>query len=310
MTYAVLFLESESGHTKIVHRDIAIVTAKQLIKTLRQAKRVNAKISLNTSVRLPDCQIAPTQTLSLLLAGKPEYNEEWLFLKGLATNLPLSSGFEAWLTKAEWIETIPKNCNKPSDALKWAILLNTGTVSFDVQPEWQKPWIDANCFSVSEGGVESNFERKIPNISTPDHLQEHQAWLGSLGFEPITSAKQFWDEKEIRFQGLRFLARTEDDIEDLAKSGSPFKQALNTLALLSEDALRWNGQGSPNFSIKVADGEHDQRRSLSQFKDDLTGTEEEFDSHVYFTGGIAGRIHFRLSLNEKKFVVAYIGQKL
>ncbi|MEQ1530827.1 MAG: hypothetical protein ABL925_16040, partial [Methylococcales bacterium] len=108
----------------------------------------------------------------------------------------------------------------------------------------------------------------------------------------------------------RFLARTKEDIESLEKSGSPFKQALNALVLLSDDALRWNGQGLPNFSIKVADGEHDQRRSLSQFNDEFTDTKEEFDRHVYFTGGIAGRIHFRLSPNEKKFIVAYVGLKL
>ena len=310
MTGAALFLESESGHTEAVHRDIAIDTAKQLIKTLRLAKRANAKISLNTSIRLADCQVAPTQTLSLLLAGKPEYKEEWLFLKGLATKSPLSSGLEAWLAEADWLETRPSNGSKPSDALKWAILLNTGTVSFYVQPEWQNPWIEANCFSVSETGVGSSFERKVRNISKPDHLQEHQYWLKTLGFGQFATAKLIWDERESRFQGLRFLTRTKQDIENLEKSGSPFKQAVNTLALLNNDALSWNGQGVPNFSIKEADGEHDQRRSLSQFTDDLTGNKAEFDRHVYFTGGIAGRIYFQLSPHEKKFVVAYVGVKL
>jgi hypothetical protein len=310
MTDAALFLESESGHTETVHRDIATDTAKQLIKTLRQAKRANAKISLNTSVRLADCQVTPTQTLSLLLAGRPEYKEEWIFLKGLATKSPLSRGLEAWLAEADWLETKSSNGNKPSDALKWAILLNTGTVSFYVQPEWQNAWIEANCFSVSEAGVGSSFERKVRNISTSDHLQEHQDWLKNLGFGQIATAKQFWDERESRFEGLRFLVRTKEDMEKLEKSGAPFIQALNILVLLSADALNWNGQGLPNFSMKEADGEHDRRRNLSKFIDESTGTEEEFDRHVYFTGGIAGRIHFRLSPNEKKIVVAYVGVKL
>ncbi|MGZ5027232.1 MAG: hypothetical protein ACXWE9_07890 [Methylobacter sp.] len=310
MAGATLFLASESGHTETVHRDVAIVTAKQLIKTLRHAKRTNAKISLNTNVRLADCQVTPTQTLSLLLAGKPEYKEEWLFLKELATKSPLSSGLEAWLVEADWLETKLSNGNKPSDALKWAHLLSTGTVSFYVQPEWKNPWIEANCFSLSEAGIETCFEKKVRNISALDHLQEHQDWLKALGIEPVATAKQLWEERESRFQGLRFLGRTQEDIENLEKSGAPFKQALNALALLSDDALRWNGQGLPGFSIKVADGEHDKRRSLSQFIDEFTNNEEEFGRHGYFTGGVAGRIHFRLSPNEKKFVVAYIGLKL
>lgn len=85
---------------------------------------------------------------------------------------------------------------------------------------------------------------------------------------------------------------------------------MSCLEALNRDAIAWDGEGIPTFSVKVADGEHDQRRSLSKFKDEANGETFEFDRHAYFTGGIAGRIHFRLAPEEKNFVVGHVGFKL
>lgn len=308
MAAPVLFLESASGHRQAVHSSDATITANQFIQTLRQVRRANAKISLNSTVALPDCELAPGQTLKILFAG-PEYRDAWLFLKELKTKAPFSDGFEQWLTKAELTE-VKISGGQPSAALTWANLLDTGTISFHVQPAWLKSWVIADCIVLDENGALNCLKKEIPNASVPAHVDEHLNWLKTLGYEQLPSAKQFWAEREPRFPGLRFLDRVKTQINDLATSGAPYKQAMSSLELLNNDALIWQGQSTPTFSAKVANGEHDQRRNLSKFHDELTGSEHEFDQHAYFTGGTAGRIHFRLAASEKKFVVAHVGFKL
>lgn len=308
MPAPVLFLESASGHKQTVHVSVAIETVKHLIQTLRRIRRVNTQISLNSGIRLPDYELAPGQTLQALLAGAM-YRDEWTFLRDLAAKSPLSSGFETWLSKAELSEVKTAE-GAPSEALTWANLLDTGVVSFHVLPEWQEPWISANCLVLNENGEFSSHTKEIPNSSTPEHVEHHHDWLKALGFDQLPLAEQLWNEKESRFPGLRFLDRVKNQISDLATSGAPYKQALGSLDLLSNDAVAWNGKGAPKFSARVANGEHDGRRILSVYKDELTKSEYEFDRHAYFTGGFAGRIHFRLAADEQKFVVAHVGFKL
>lgn len=314
MTVPVFFLEPASGHASDTRNEVALETALGLVKTLLAAKKINPKVSLNTPIRLHDCEIAPGRTLSQLLANAKSHQPEWDFLRNLATSSPLHSGFETWLAEAELSE-VKLAGGKTSEALLWANLLDTGTVSFHVRKEWLAPWVTVECGSLDENLDFTCIQRDIRNASTPNHLNEHRDWLKSIGFDALPSAKEFWMEREYRFSGLRFLNRVEDDIDKLATSGIPYIQVINTLSLLNENALQWNGLGEPQFSCKVADGEHDQRRQLSTIRDDISGNEYEFGKHAYFwmgksTSTPAGRIHFRIDAVEKKFVIAYAGFKL
>lgn len=308
MVAPVIFLESASGHGSVVQADVAAQTANQLIKTLQLLRRANQKISLNSLVPLADCEVAPGATLQMLFAGG-QHRDTWLFLKELKARTPYSKGLETWLNDAELTEA-KTAMGQVSAALTWAYLLETGTVSFNGNPDWCMPWIEVVCSTLNAENELCCQTMNVRNTSAPEHVQEHQAWLSSLGFERLPSAKQFWADKESQFPGLRFLARVKSQIDDLATFGAPYKQALSSLQALSDDAIKWDGQGAPVFSLKVADGEHDHRRTLSKFEDERTGTNFYFDRHAYFTGSFPGRIHFRLSPDEKTFVVAYIGNKL
>lgn len=308
MPVPVLFLEANSGFEKDVEYDAAIAGAKLLVEVLRQARRINQKIGLNTAINIGDCQLRPGLTLRQLMSA-PVYREEWRFLRVLSVKSPISNGYEDWIARADLKEASTPS-GQASSALTWADLLESGTVSFHAGQEWLSAWIKANCFSLDEGGASLTRVKEIRNLSCLEHLAEHEGWLKALGFDELPSAKQFWEDAKSRYPGLRFLDRVQGQIIQLSTSGAPYKQALNSLDLLNEDALAWQGEGSPSFSAKVADGEHDQRRALSMFEDDLTKTKQDFSRHTYFTGGTAGRIHFRLSAEERKFVIAHVGFKL
>jgi hypothetical protein len=308
MPAPVLFLEAKSGHREDVPAASAAETASRFVQTLRQLRRANTRISLNTSIRLPDCEIAPRLTLQMLLSG-PSHRDTWLFLKELNARTPFSTGVEQWIQESDLSEA-RTTAGQTSSALTWAHVLETGTISFFGNISWQSAWVDASCISINLNGDVSEREVRIRNASDRRHVVEHCDWLKMLGHERFPSAIQLWEDRSNRFPGLRFLEQVRKQFEDLATTGAPYQRAIAQLATLSDDAIRWGGNGVPVFSIKEADGEHDKRLHLSKFEDEVTGIKHEFDRHIYFTGGIPGRIHFRLSEIEKKFVVAYVGFKL
>lgn len=308
MAVPVLFLETASGHSQPVAPPVALQTAKQLIQALKHTRRANNKISLNSGIHLGDCELAPGQALRVVLGGR-QHLEEWTFLRELATRSPLSCGLDEWIASAELADA-KSSSGQSSTALTWATLLETGTISFHVQPDWLRPWIATKCITLDDNCIEHVCQQNIRNISSPEHVEVHKDWLEVLGRDQVPDSRQLWMERETQFPGLRFLARVESQLYELASSGAPYRQAMNCLNALSHDAIAWGGEGFPTFSVKVADGEHDQRRSLSKFNDEVHGSKLEFDRHAYFTGGIAGRIHFRLAAVEKKFVVGHVGFKL
>ncbi|HLO64829.1 MAG TPA: hypothetical protein VK165_17855 [Azonexus sp.] len=308
MPAPILFLESTSGHATPVTNQQAIATAKLFIQTLQHLRRANSRISLSTNPALRECELAPGESLQKVLSGN-SFREEWLFLKDLQTRTPLSSGIESLIHQVALAE-IKLPSGAASAALTWAHILETGTISFHAEPLWCHSTVNVTHEHLDDQGNILSTPVAIRNSSKPAHIDIHQAWLSTLGLTLYPSSKVFWKEKDSRFPGLRFLERTKSHIEHLATSGAPYKQAIETLQALNQTSLNWKGEGEPIFTIKNAAGEHDQRRKLCRFDDEVTDEVCDFSRHVYFTGNYPGRVHFRMSIEEKKIVVGHVGYKL
>ncbi len=308
MPAPILFLETASGYAHDVAPDIASQAAKNLVTTLRRARKVNPRIALNSGAPLRHCSVAPNWTLAAALGGVA-YREEWDFIRALADRSPISSGLEEWVERSAVVEAATRE-GTPSQALTWASLLETATVSFSAKPGWQSAWIEAQLTILDEDGELRFGEQRIRNASTPAHAEEHDPWLRTLGYEALPSAADLWNEREHRFPRLRFLPRVQKDLMRLGTSGAPYKQALETLGALNIDAHAWTAtDAGPEFSVKVTP-EHEHRRELCIVDDDVTGAKHYFDTHARFTGGIPGRIHFRIDNEHRKLVIAYVGFKI
>jgi hypothetical protein len=227
----------------------------------------------------------------------------------LADRSPLSSGFEEWLDKAAGLEACTQ-AGLSSQALMWAYMLQTATVSFGGHADWEEGWVKAQCTELDDDGEPSSFEAQVRNASSPRHVDEHSVWIRQLGLEAVPGAAQLWGERADRFGDLRFLPRVADDLARLESSGAPYVQAVSTLTCLNADAGNWQDKSIwPLFSTKVTP-EAERRKKFCYSTDDLSQSEELFDQHARFTGGVSGRIHFRVSHREGKLVVAYVGSKL
>jgi hypothetical protein len=101
----------------------------------------------------------------------------------------------------------------------------------------------------------------------------------------------------------------ERDLTALEGSGAPFQQAIASLEALAKAASGWKADRPwPEFSN--ATPESKTRQELCWVRDEITGKEELFDWHTRFTGGLAGRVHFRVDAANRVIVVAYVGGKL
>lgn len=239
------------------------------------------------------------------------FREEWDFIRSLSDRSPFSAGLQEEMSQEiDEMEFRTRPGQLPSRALAWATLLDSATVSFNAHPDWSQAWVETTYSALEDDGSLVDGEGRVKNTSLAAHADEHEDWLKLLGFAEAPTAAQVWSEKGDRFPNLRFLPRAEKDLLALEGSGAPFLQAIASLKALEKDVVDWKEDSPwPEFSTK-ASGESEQRQKLCWVHDDVTGKEELFDWHVRFTGGLAGRVHFRVDAAKRVIVIAYIGGKL
>jgi hypothetical protein len=310
MTTPVLFLDDASRFVGVADRESSHRIAMTLLDTLKRLRKCNKKFALNTVGPIANYQVADGFTLQSILGGVL-FKEEWDFIRSLNDRSPFAAGLESsLLQEIELMEFRTRTGKVTSSALAWATLLDSATVSFQAHPDWSEAWVDAAFSVLEEDGEIRESEVRVRNASQVTHVDQHADWLKVLGLSEAPSAVEVWRERAERFPGLRFLPRVEKDLSALEGSGVPFLQALSALEALSKDVSNWKPESAwPVFSTK-ATPEAEQRKRLCWVVDDATEKKELFDMHTRFTGGFAGRVHFRVDAQGKSVVVAYVGGKL
>ena len=306
----MLFLDDASRHVGAIGRAQAEQSAKNLLDTLRGLRKVSKKFALNTAQPIAHYQVSDNWTLQSLLGGTA-FKEEWEFVRALSDRSPFSSGLEEGLLKEiAGLELRTRPGNVASSALAWAALLDSATVSFDGHTDWSGAWVETTYSSLDNNGDIEEAEATVRNASQARHAEQHVDWLRLLGLGITPTPSQIWGERTERFSRLRFLPRVEGDLATLAGSGAAFRLALSALESLAKDAADWDAEKAwPDFST-YATAESETRKKLCWVFDDATGKNELFDWHTRFTGGVAGRLHFRVDGATGTIVVAYVGSKL
>lgn len=281
-----------------------------LLDTLKRLRKINKRFALNTARPIAQYQISDDWTLQSILGGKP-FKEEWDFLRALSDRSPFTTGLEEGLMQeVAGMDFRTRPAGTPSAALAWATLLDSATVGFAAHADWSRAWVDTAYAALDDTGDLDEAEGRVRNASQAAHADEHVDWLKLLGLTAAPTAAQIWKEKADRFPGVRFLPRTEGDLKVLAGSGAPFLRAISALESLAKVVADWAPEKPwPDFSTK-ATTESDQRMKFCSADDDVTGKAESFNWHTRFTGGLAGRVHFRVDGTSRSIVVAYVGAKL
>ncbi|QSI76354.1 hypothetical protein [Niveibacterium microcysteis] len=310
MTTPVLFLDDASRHVGICSRDMAEQLTTTLLATLKALRHINKRFALSTAVPIAQYQIADDWTLQSILTGNAR-REEWDFIRQLSNRSPFAAGMEECLRQEiDSIEFRTQVHRVRSNALAWAALVETATVSVSAHPDWSLSWIDSEFVLLEDDGTLTQSQCRVRNASQVAHVTDHVDWLKWLGLAEDPTASEVWKERLDRYPGLRFLPRVENDLVKLQGSGAAYRQALGALDSLTQDVANWKPDCAwPDFSTKDSN-EGEQRQKLCWVHDDVTGKKECFSWHTRFTGAFAGRVHFRVDEAAHKIVIAYIGGKL
>ena len=310
MTTPVLFLDDASRHVGNVDREQAERTAMTLLDTLKRLRRINNRLALNTARPIAQYQISDEWTLQSILGGT-SFQLEWDFIRALSDRSPFAVGLEEGLMQeVAGMDFRTRPAGMRSAAVAWATLVDSATVSFAAHVDWSRAWVDTAYAALDDAGNLDEGEGRVRNASHAAHADEHVDWLRLLGLAGAPNTAQIWNEKADRFPGLRLLPRTKKDLEALEASGAPFLQAISALGALAKDVANWGSEKPwPDFSTK-ATPESDQRQKFCWADDAVTGKKELFEWHTRFTGGLAGRVHFRVDGTNRSIIVAYVGSKL
>jgi hypothetical protein len=200
-----------------------------------------------------------------------------------------------------------------ADTFSLAYFLDAILLSINTSDRWNSHQIEIKRVAADDGRYIDE-ELILSHIACFDHGKLLSKQYKQINDPSHLSVDELWERRDQLFPSLRFLDRTRGDFSVLKKVGLPYRQALVQCRALNEDIHRWIAmgveQGEPKYSRDMAEGEHDQRRELTTWID-MDGISYYFDKHLYIDKfGFVGRLHFRLSVKEKKAVIAYLGRKL
>lgn len=302
----ILFLNELSADSE----EVDVFEAKQrtlkLLKVLRLIRKHQSQVALNSQTTLKNTLVDQRYSIAELLAGD-EYRDEWRFLRGFENRSPISaemnSSFDLMIGELGYYYD-----DNACIAMGWADQLETGVVSF-FNDRFSEEWLIVDKNELDDAAEIIPSQVNVRNFSKPDHIESHVEWLQNASFNWLSEAGIFWQQREELYPYLRFLKRTESDMDTLRVSGASYYLVLQRLKDLNNDIAAWVELGSdwPKFSSKASPEAQNRKRFCRIVDND---EEHDFDWHLRFTGGIAGRIHFRICPKERKGIIAYLGRKL
>lgn len=301
----IVFLNELSVASVSLSTEHAVASVRQLIDVLRDLRNYRGGLSINAASPIREHRVDPDKTVQDVLRGNA-FKEEWMFLRRLADRSPMADGLPAPKALEDFEYRFQ---NVEAIALGWAHLLKTAAVSFCYDECWRHPELPLECTELTASGkLEPRDGCTAKNFSRIHHIAHWDQWLKDYASEEVPAPQDLWAQRDEIFHNLRFLDRVRGDLEAMGQGEPAYKQAVVSLQRLSIDLKDWGGVGVPIFSTKVT-GEGEQRKKLCMVTD-IDDKTHCFDLHARFTGGIPGRIHFRMSPAEAKAVVAYVGFKL
>ena len=179
------------------------------------------------------------------------------------------------------------------------------------QDPWWTPELLLQRFLVAEGPrgelIEQEADLTCRHATTEEHVEHHATWIDAEQVDLPRTPDELWQYADKWYPNIAFHPRVKAQLVGLGAASPAFSQVVEKLAALQDSLSGWNGDGAPDWGVRVT-GEHSGREKLCWF-DDLDGEPRLFEQHARFAPG-EGRIHFRLHGPDRRIVVAYIGRKL
>lgn len=160
----------------------------------------------------------------------------------------------------------------------------------------------------------------VHHASTTEHLQQHRQWIETRitrieqeKLEGITTAKEFWPQREILFPSLIFCQSTYSQLEEIFQNTHKLRGVLSKLRELNSVATEWDASHPFDHSLlrKATPESVTRKRAIADklMIDCPDGISRHFVWHVRFTPD-EGRIHYCPDRHDGRCYIGYIGPKI
>lgn len=268
---------------------------KDLYKVIDSIKKLRPNVQINLGTSIFDLKISesiPFRNIPNEL--KHQVKEEIQAIKINLQKSPYSVDNEHKLDQFFGVEA--NYLDTPYESLTWTYLLDSIVISFNKK---KLPW---QSYEINVVINEIDSEDKTLNLrhaSTSEHVNSHQDWFSV--FEEIPDMGAFLTNPSAFLTKITLLDEAKNNLKTIPNH---YPAIYETLSRVNLDLVKSENTNCPiTFSVKNAQGEHQNRAKLLS---DLGY--KGYEAHLFFTGGIAGRIHYKLIGTNME--IRYIGRKL
>ncbi|AXX28290.1 hypothetical protein KCV87_15705 [Actinosynnema pretiosum subsp. pretiosum] len=273
------------------------------VRVLAEVRRARPNAVLISPERLPGVELAAGYPMAKW-ANDPRNRDRWRLVRAMQQRAPFT--FDQVVPEGSADELEYRHGGRAALGLGAAHLVDGLAVSLSSERVWDTDEVQVDRTSLTEEAEVVEERVRVAHASAEHHFEAHRERFKRDGLADLSTGAALWGARADHFPALRFLPAVETHFRDLTPNWVvPVRERL---AELQDSAAGWPaGEPFPEWqSLVTPEGE--QRKRLCYFVD-VDGVKYLFDLHARFTPGV-GRIHFRVSAEERKLIVAHVGRKI
>ena len=265
--------------------------------------------ALRASLPLHEAWCLPQYSfLDAVLSLKAISRDQYVFLLGLATKIPLLSGLNAAVNDQLLGSQTTRLSPDKGAPLLLCFIQDWVSVSFPSNPDWTESELTISYSDLAPSGDIREAQGVIDNLSCYKHAAEISVRHQVKATSNLTLTQQ-WEQRSTVFPHLLFGLHVGDD----AKMSGHLSVILSKLQALNNSASAWKRTGGtiPIWALDVtreSEGtRNDPKLSAARIFRSHDGSSKLFEWHAKFG---SWRIHMNVDASSRTVEVGYIGQHL
>lgn len=310
-----LFLNELSVPTGQVARAISVSHLRQLVATVREARKIDRALILNCHVPLANFPLCEGETIASV-RNDGDCVEESLYLKTVNNRAPLvfdapePGGNDPDLCEYSLRSTAPLRAMEAALGLGFAHFFDGLSVSLASNDYWCVRSVELDLAKIDMDSEIVTAQVEARNADSVAGITYHEAALRAILAPTVASGAELWARRDELLANLKFIPRTRAQIEGILAGDPMLDQAWIKLSGIDQAISAWKVAKGPYpmfpFSVRP---ESKSRQKLVKFND-AEGYERTFSDHCDLAP-TEGRIHFIVeSEPEPHVLVGHVGRKL
>ena len=294
--FSELAIEAENSARKVMS---------DLIRCVSEGMRRRLICRLRTDAHFATADIAPQYSLAQWRNDQRVNRDERALFRSFITASPYLTAPEQEVTFHGVVAAGLASC----------ALGNSVAISANSDDLWNTPQLDATMLALEEDGSVSSNPLNVRNVAALNHWNEHAEWSMIKQRTEIRSGPDLIRKAAHLFQHLILGEHAKNQLSLVQGTEHSFAWVVEALTSAEAEMNSWLGGPFPHQRLPgPASGESEtvnksaRLRAMRTFETDR-GVVEYCEHHMKYMGQNQ-RIHYILRSEQRKMLIAYIGEHL